>query len=48
MNDIKKQKIYTTKEVSELLDDPEQRQKIYNVAVFKKLTNSLLDFLCWS
>ena len=43
MNDIKKQKIYTTKEVSELLDDPEQRQKIYNVAVFKKLTNSLLD-----
>ena len=43
MNDIKKQKIYTTKEVSELLDDPEQRQKIYNVAVFKKLKNSLLD-----
>ena len=44
MSDIKqKQKIYTTKEVSELLDDPEQRQKIYNVAVFKKSTNSLLD-----
>lgn len=42
MNVIKKQKIYTTKEVSELLDDPEQRQKLYNAAVFKKSTNSLL------
>ena len=37
-----KQKIYTTKEVSDLLEDPENRQKILHVAVFNQ-QSSVLD-----